>query len=105
MAYPRKTAKGEAGKAWRKLAPDAALQATILVALGAQTRSEQWSKGVIPHAATWLNQRRWDDELPMALRPTADGASAGPSQAELDEAFLREGERRARIKAFQEGRL
>jgi hypothetical protein len=23
---------------------------------------EQWSRGIIPHASTWLNKKRWQDE-------------------------------------------
>jgi hypothetical protein len=65
--YPRKTAKVQAQKAWAKLNPSEALQAEILAALAAQCKSEQWTKdggSFIPHASTWLNQRRWEDQLP-----------------------------------------
>jgi len=24
--------------------------------------SDQWQRGVIPHPATWLNDKRWEDE-------------------------------------------
>ncbi len=66
-AYPRKTAKPAALKAWGKLAPDAGLVALILAALDRHRASEQWRRDggqFIPHPATWLNQRRWEDELP-----------------------------------------
>lgn len=65
-AYPRKIGREAALKAWIKLAPDEALQATILGALAAQKpHLDRREKGrYIPHAATWLNQARWEDEIP-----------------------------------------
>jgi hypothetical protein len=65
QAYPRKTAKADARKAWCKLAPDAALQAEILEALAWQVRQPQWVKDggeFIPYPATWLRGERWADE-------------------------------------------
>ena len=60
--YPRKKAKRRAEAVWQRLKPDTALLAVMLESLGRDERSEQWRRGVIPHAATWLNQRRWEDE-------------------------------------------
>lgn len=62
--YPRKTGKGSAWKAWEKAKPEIS---TVEAALRWQIRSEQWTKDggqFIPHPATWLNQRRWEDEPP-----------------------------------------
>jgi hypothetical protein len=74
--YPRKTAKVQAQKAWAKLNPSPELQAQILAALTAQCKWEQWTKdggAFVPHASTWLNQRRWEDQLPTpATAPKAD---------------------------------
>lgn len=67
--YPRKTAKQAALKAFRKINPDADLLAFILKSIAAHTQTEQWRRDVIPHAATWLNHRRWEDELGRAARP------------------------------------
>lgn len=67
--WPRKTAKAAAEKAWAKLAPDELLRARISRAVREHALSEDWRKEggrFIPHAATWLNGRRWEDELPMA---------------------------------------
>ena len=36
----------------------------------AQSHSEQWLKDegrYIPHPATWINGRRWEDEQPISL--------------------------------------
>lgn len=74
--YPRKTAKVQAHKAWAKLNPSEALQEQILTALAAQCKSDQWAKDggtFIPHASTWLNQRRWEDQFPASsVAPKAD---------------------------------
>lgn len=59
--------KQRARKAWAKLKPDEALVETILRALKAQASCEQWTRdggAYIPYPATWLNGRRWEDELP-----------------------------------------
>jgi hypothetical protein len=67
-AYPRKTAKANAFKAFEKLNPDGDLIKIMLGALSRWSKSEQWIKDngqFIPHASTWLNGRRWEDELPQ----------------------------------------
>ena len=67
--YPRKTAKDTARKAFAKVNPDAALMNTIMLALAQQSASAAWLKDdgqFIPHAATWLNQKRWNDEVKPA---------------------------------------
>ena len=64
-AYPRKTGKGEARKAWAKIRPNAELIQQILDAVKWQSQSDQWKKEkgqYIPYPATWLNQQRWEDE-------------------------------------------
>lgn len=61
--YPKKVGKGAAEKAWQKLKPPLAV---VLEAIEAHKQTEQWSKDngqYIPHPATWLNQRRWEDEV------------------------------------------
>jgi hypothetical protein len=63
-AYPRKTAKSNAIQAFHKLKPDEALVNTMLAAIEKQKASAQWSDPqFIPHPATWLNGRRWEDEV------------------------------------------
>lgn len=76
QAYPRRVSKVSALKAWKRLAPDDRLCGTILLALDSHKRSEQWTKDegrFIPHPATWLNQRRWEDDLKVAKGPAAGG--------------------------------
>ncbi|MPM07925.1 hypothetical protein SDC9_54236 [bioreactor metagenome] len=65
--YPRKTDKQKARKAFSKLKADQKLLSKILSAIEAQKRSAQWQRDggqYIPHASTWLNGRRWEDEVP-----------------------------------------
>lgn len=69
-AYPRKAGKAQAGKAWQKLNPDSTLQGRIFEALEWQRQQVEWQKDggkFIPHAATWLNGRRWEDEPPQGI--------------------------------------
>jgi hypothetical protein len=71
-AYPRHTRKAAALKAWRKLNPDHGLLEAILNAIEQQKQTEQWRKDggqYIPHPATWLNDRRWEDEVSPAKKP------------------------------------
>lgn len=63
-AFPRKEGKGAARDKWTQLAPP--LDA-VLAALAWQCTTEQWRKdggAFVPHPATYLNQRRWEDEKP-----------------------------------------
>jgi hypothetical protein len=65
-AYPNKKAKPVALKVWKKLNPDIELINIIMFALYKHKGSEQWTKDngqFIPHPATWLNQRRWEDKI------------------------------------------
>ena len=64
--YPRKTAKQSALKAWLKLKPDEALVNEILSSLEKFKKTEQWlrdDRRYIPYPATWLGDRRWEDEV------------------------------------------
>ena len=64
-SYPRKVGKAVAEKAFAKLSPSEELLETMLSAIERQRISEQWNRDngqYIPHPATWLNGRRWEDE-------------------------------------------
>lgn len=63
-AYPRKVGKEAAKKAFAKVSVDLD---TLLAALERQKNSAQWVEDggrFIPNPSTWLNQGRWEDELP-----------------------------------------
>ena len=73
QAYPKKVGKGAALKAYGKIKPNAQLHKKMLAAIEEQKRSEQWQKEngqFIPNPSTWLNQSRWEDELPT-VQPKA----------------------------------
>ena len=64
-AYPKKKAKEDARKAWAKLKPDETLGKVIIQAVEAAKKSKDWQKEkgqYIPHPATYLNGKRWEDE-------------------------------------------
>ena len=66
-AYPRRVAKQTAMRAFEKIDPDEAMLETMIAAIGKWKMTDQWNEAggqFIPHPATWLNQRRWEDELP-----------------------------------------
>jgi hypothetical protein len=64
--YPKKVGRGEAEKAFKKLKPSQELVDRIIEAIRKQKQSDQWNKDggqFIPNPSTWLNQKRWEDEL------------------------------------------
>lgn len=70
-AYPRKEAKQKALTAWRKISPNETLCEKIMTSLIRQKASEQWIKDsgtFVPHPATWLNGRRWEDQVDEETR-------------------------------------
>lgn len=96
-AYPRKVAKSAAIKAWFGVPPSPEILAAILAALQVQSRSVQWRRengAYIPHPASWLNGRRWEDQEPVQA---AAAESASNREQELAETRRRieEQDRRA----------
>lgn len=68
-AYPKKVDKKKAQAAFEKINPDGELMNTMLSSLAAWKKSAQWTKDggqFIPNPTTWLNGRRWEDEVPKA---------------------------------------
>jgi hypothetical protein len=101
--FPRKIGKGAAELAWKKLKPDSTLQARIIQAVKAQCKSEQWRRDqgqFIPHPATWLNGKRWEDEVEVkiaqdkppvmykTLPPRPDGEACPPEAKAILSKFL-----------------
>lgn len=65
-AYPRKVKKQEAMKAFSKISKKEELLERILKAIEQQKQTPQWVKQngeFIPHPSSWLNGRRWEDEV------------------------------------------
>jgi hypothetical protein len=69
--YPKKVGRGAAEMEWNKLKPDEVLQGDIHRSLGAQCRSAKWCEDggkFIPNPSTWLHQKRWMDEVAIAVQ-------------------------------------
>jgi len=70
QAYPKRESKKKALEAWVKIKPDQTLVTIILSAIekqkihkaGLKSRNEFCPEWPLP--ATWLNGRRWEDEIP-----------------------------------------
>lgn len=66
-SYPKKRNKPAAARAWRKEAALVAdLPDKIMAALERHKKSRDWQKDggrYVPHPASWLNGRCWEDEL------------------------------------------
>ncbi|MBX4216272.1 hypothetical protein KW797_04995 [Candidatus Parcubacteria bacterium] len=67
-AYPRHEKKQDAAKAWKRLDPDEDLFKRIIKAVAEQKKSDGWKRGYVPHPTTWINGKRWEDELIPADR-------------------------------------
>lgn len=75
--YPKHKSKQAAILAWDKLKPSNALIREMSDALRRQVQSEEWQRGIgIPYPSTYLNQRRWEDEVSPDQTP--------PQQAERE---------------------
>lgn len=81
QAYPRKTGKGQARKAWatarrRGVPPENLIR-------GAQRYAEDPNRdpAYTKHPATWLNGECWDDEPLPDRRPQATYGAAGTAAA------------------------
>lgn len=78
--YPRKVAKAKAEKAWESVKPTDEVFEKIMQAVRRQKTSEQWRKDngqYIPHPTTWLNQRRWEDEIDILSSSPEGGMTNG----------------------------
>lgn len=66
-AYPKKVGKQVALRSFDKLNVNREMLDKMLEAIKKQKGSNQWQDSqYIPNPSTWLNQERWNDELPKA---------------------------------------
>ena len=63
--YPNRRAKKDALKAWQQVNPKDI--ATIMQAVENHKTSDQWQRGFIPYAATWIRGKRWEDETVIGV--------------------------------------
>lgn len=78
-AYPKHVSKDKALRTFVKINPSEDLLEHMLEALERQKQYYGWSKAnwkYIPHAATWLNQKRWEDELTYGEADIPEDSSA-----------------------------
>jgi hypothetical protein len=88
-AYPRKEDKPRALVAWTKLGLETqpALQSLIVADVARRLDSGEWEttperRRFIPHPASYLNGRRWEDAAPAAAHSAANGYPAGDDSDE-----------------------
>jgi len=63
-AYPKREGKGDAFKAYEKIKSPRPSLNKILESITTHSKTEKWkNKQYIPLPATFLNQRRWEDEF------------------------------------------
>ena len=65
--YPRKQARADARKAFKKIKPSEELLQVMIAAVEEQKTWDGWTKDggqFIPLPATWLNRGQWEDEKP-----------------------------------------
>lgn len=82
-AYPRKESKAAAKKAFAKASVPLDI---LLQALETQQQSDQWRRNngqYIPYAGTWLNQKRWEDEMPAQVEQEASARDWTQEHPEL----------------------
>lgn len=81
--YPRKDGKSDARKAWGGLTPEQRAKALADVPLRLAANWADRPLDKFPHAATYLNQRRWEDELQTHLPVVRAGPVLSPGMANL----------------------
>lgn len=82
-AYPKKAGKGAAMQAFRRIT--GVPVDVMLYAIEQQRHSRQWQEDngrYIPNPATWLNQRRWEDE---PVEPQSGGNPFADIARELEQ--------------------
>ena len=64
-AYPKHISGDYARKCFERIDPDEELLETMLKAIERQKKTEQWQNiRYIPNPSTWLNEKKWNDEIP-----------------------------------------
>lgn len=63
--YPEKVGKSKAFESWEKLSPTEKERSMVQLKLQVENNHFRNKSGIdyIPHPTTWLNQKRWEDEI------------------------------------------
>lgn len=72
--YPRREAKADARKAWRRLKPSKQLEERMIQALQEQLSYRE--PEFFPRPDRWITGERWEDEPPMKPKPKPDTRAA-----------------------------
>lgn len=104
--YPRKVGKAAAEKKFATKCKDQETFERIIASVGDQI-AHAWNlaeMNFIPHAATWLNQERWNDEV-SHVRPAnnTNRQGSGPAGVSLSDQVRINNERRAAERARAAG--
>lgn len=86
--YPRKVKKEAALKAWKKISPSDELREVIEASVLAHRQTHEWLKDYgtyVPYPATWLNDKRWEDEFGSAANVDEIGDALKKIEEEGDE--------------------
>lgn len=67
-AYPKKVGKATCEKKWKSHQLDT-IADTIIAKVKAYQQTEQWKKGFILNPETFINQRRWEDDISTVKEP------------------------------------
>jgi hypothetical protein len=67
-AYPRKENKKKAIEAWKRNNLDQRFEMVIADVLKRKVQHKPWTLGYTPHAVTYINQERWNDEIDNSSR-------------------------------------
>lgn len=105
--YPRKIAKVAALKRFTTLYKAKKLPPINELVKALNVHMNQWSRegrdnSKLPHATTWLNEERWNDELSEPTLPLLEANPSAPPIKTFDE---EEAERRAKIKEDERKRV
>jgi len=105
-AWPRKVERKAAVRAYtsalsgtgHRTSDTAAMILAAATAWAAQWRDvEQRPVDKIPHAATWLNGERWNDEIPAPTPPSSDGRVSAAARGALLTRELMEGQQHGQL--------
>lgn len=70
--YPAKVGKKSALAKWKARKLDRIADQIIADIRGRRARDPRWLAGYIPNPLTYINQDRWDDEIPTGADPNAE---------------------------------
>lgn len=79
-AYPRKENRKKALTAWKAKRLEAKADELVADVEARKARHRPWLEGVIPHATTYINGARWEDEIDETSRSNRGQGREGTSE-------------------------